>query len=190
MSSENTKEKILLSARKLFVEYGFAGTSMGQIAKLAQVNHSLIFHHFENKEKLWLAVKQSIVKEKNQQSKMLPSTDQPFYDFLYALVIKSIKFYRDHPDIMRMISWQRLERSHEEVISLTLSSETQSWINAFKHYQQCGEVNPQLKPEFIVVFVLSIVHVAASDHTVFTQTLANEDAYILFCVERIQKALG
>lgn len=120
MSSENTKEKILLTARKLFVEYGFAGTSMGQIAKLAQVNHSLIFHHFENKEKLWLAVKQNIVKEKNQQSKMLPPTDQPFHDFLYTLVIKSIKFYRDHPDIMRMISWQRLERSHEQVISLTL----------------------------------------------------------------------
>lgn len=162
---------------------------MGKIAKLAGVNHSLLFHYFGNKENLWLAVKQSIAKDADQRSKMLPDTHLPFKAFLRELIIKSIHFYRDNPDIIRMINWQRLEYNSEQKIGVTLSPETQDWIDAFKHYQQKGDINPKLKPEFVITFILSIVSSAALDQNIFLNDEQEQKNYIDFCVKRLLKAL-
>jgi AcrR family transcriptional regulator len=49
----STKEKILYVARELFSEHGFEGTSIRDIAKIADVNVSSVNYHFENKENLF-----------------------------------------------------------------------------------------------------------------------------------------
>jgi len=46
-SADRTREMILTAERTLFVQYGFAATSISQIAKAAHVaNQSLIYHHY------------------------------------------------------------------------------------------------------------------------------------------------
>jgi len=186
---KNTKQSILKAARELFVQHGFAGASMGDVSKLAKVNHSLIFHHFTNKEQLWLAVKQDIVKEADKQNKVLPSINLSFQSFLKALIKQGVDFYRNNPDIIRMINWQRLEGSSTQKIGVTLSSETKAWIDAFKHYQKLGEINSELQPKFIVTLILSVISSAALDPNVFINKKNSLEAYISFCVERLERAL-
>jgi AcrR family transcriptional regulator len=53
-----SREKILLIARRMFVEHGFQAISMRAIADEAGSSKALIYHYFENKEKLFLAVAQ------------------------------------------------------------------------------------------------------------------------------------
>jgi AcrR family transcriptional regulator len=190
MKEISTKEKILKAARKIFVEQGFAGASISMIAGLAEINHSLIFHHFENKEKLWLAVKQDIVQEANQQTVILPSTHLPFEKFLAELMNNSIHFYRKNPDIMRMINWQRLESNTKKEIGLTISKDMQNWLDAFKHYQHNNEINKKLKIEFIVTLVLSIVSSAALDPNIFIANEKNLKSYIKFCVQTLLNAFS
>jgi AcrR family transcriptional regulator len=173
-----TKEKILSAARTLFVQHGFAGTSIGNIAKLAAINHSLIFHHFSNKEQLWVAVKQSIVAEASQQTQTLPAVSLPFKQFLKKLFTENMRFYRENPDIIRMINWQRLEGGAEQKIGITHSSEMQAWIDAFKHYQHQGDIDVKLKPEFVITLILSIISSAALDPNVFLQDEKSQQAYI------------
>jgi len=185
----STKDKILASARQLFVEHGFAATSMGKIAQLADVNHSLIFHYFGSKEKLWVAVKESIAQDARQQSKTLPSTQNSFTEFLHQLITNRIQFYRDNPDIVRMINWQRTEHANQTAINATLSTEAQAWLAAFKHYQRTGDIDPKLKVEFIMMFILSIVSSAALDLYVFIKQEQHLEEYIQFCIQRIKKGL-
>lgn len=180
----STKAKILCAARRLFIEKGFSGASMGNIAKLAGVNHSLLFHHFGTKEKLWLAVKESIARDNQEGSKMLPSLEESLASFLRKLIKKSIDFYQNNPDIVRMINWQRLEYSANSNIGVTLSLESQEWLNVFKHYQQKGDIAPNLKPEFLMSFVLSVISTAALDQNSFINTKKKLDQYIEFCVEQ------
>ena len=54
----DTRETILHTAVQLFATYGYANTSLSQVAKEAQVSKALIFWHFENKEQLFRAALQ------------------------------------------------------------------------------------------------------------------------------------
>jgi len=184
-----TRTKILKAARKLFVEFGFAGTSMGKIALKADINHSLIFHHFGNKEGLWKAVKQSIVEEAHRLSPTLPELHLSFPDFLMTLISRSIAFYRKNPDIIRMINWQRLEYKKKTDIGITMSSESKSWLSALQHYQDKGDINTQLKLEFIFTLILSIVSSAAMDPHIFIKDEIELNHYIRFLVDRLLIAL-
>ncbi len=190
--AEATRAKILKYAREMFVDKGFAGTSMGKIAAAAGVPHSLVFHHFKNKQNLWIEVKLSIaqiVEKGCEKSSVLPSCDRPLREFLGNLIRQSLSFYRDNPDIVRMISWQRLEYEQQQTPGISLSRESQAWIKAFQHYQEQGEINPNLKPEFVMTLILSIVSSAAMDPNVFIKEPKDEKAYILFCVDGLLKLL-
>jgi AcrR family transcriptional regulator len=185
----STPEKILQAARLLFVEHGFSGTSMGQIAAKAGVNHSLLFHHFGNKQKLWLEVKEAILNEGKLIYSTLPSLDLPLETFLEELIRHATLFYKNNPDIVRVINWQRLENGTEQKIGLTLSKESLAWINACKHYQEKGDIDLALKPEFIITFVLAIVGSIAMDPNIFIQDSDSNKLYIKFCAERLHQAL-
>lgn len=184
----STKEKILQAAKKLFIQYGFAGTSIGKIAEEAGINHSLIFHHYKNKKNLWLSVKQNMVVEA-QQDKRMPSLSLPFQNFLKELFYININFYRENPDLIRMLNWQRLEYDTNEEIGITINSETQRWIDAFASYQKKGDISKNFKMEYIVSMVLAIMSSTSLDPNVFIDTKEKENDYINFIIELIVKAL-
>jgi len=188
-SSSSTSEKILKAARALFVERGFSGTSMGQIAIKAGVNHSLLFHHFKNKQNLWQEVKQAIFEEGRSINAHLPSLDQPLESFLKELISRSILFYKNNPDIVRMINWQRLDSSKEQAAGFTLLKESKKWIDACVHFQQTGEIDKTFKPEFITTLVFAIVSSIAMDPNIFAQNPESNNLFIEFCAQRLYKAL-
>ena len=50
------RDRILREARALFTEYGYAAVSMQQIADAASVNKATLYHHFRDKEDLFVSV--------------------------------------------------------------------------------------------------------------------------------------
>ncbi|HEU5432162.1 MAG TPA: TetR/AcrR family transcriptional regulator [Thermomicrobiales bacterium] len=50
------RERIMREARALFTAHGFASVSMQQIADAAGVNKATLYHHFRDKEDLFVAV--------------------------------------------------------------------------------------------------------------------------------------
>ena len=52
----DTRERLIASARYLFWERGFAGTSMAELLAHAEVNSGSFYHFFESKESLLRAV--------------------------------------------------------------------------------------------------------------------------------------
>ncbi|MDD2905458.1 MAG: TetR/AcrR family transcriptional regulator [Sulfurimonas sp.] len=62
-TSENiisTKEKILLSSRRLFSENGYKATSVRKIATDVGIRESALYNHFKNKEEIFLTVAKDI----------------------------------------------------------------------------------------------------------------------------------
>lgn len=54
--SEATRGKLVAVARTLFVRQGYAATSTPQVAEEARVTRGAIYHHFADKQALFLAV--------------------------------------------------------------------------------------------------------------------------------------
>ena len=54
--SARKREAILDGARQLFLEKGYAGTSMDEVAALAEVSKVTIYRHFSDKHSLFVAV--------------------------------------------------------------------------------------------------------------------------------------
>lgn len=51
-----TYEKILSTARRLFVQQGYTATSMRQVAEAAEIGKATIYHHFPDKQSILTAL--------------------------------------------------------------------------------------------------------------------------------------
>lgn len=180
-----TAEKILKAARCLFVQHGFAGTSIAKIAKSAGVNHSLIFHHFGTKIKLWHAVKRDIVHENDNRACLMPSQDLTFKQFIRELLKNKVEFYQNNPDVVQLLNWQRVEAENQPEIGILHTKEIDNWLKAFQTYQDKGEANKELKPEFYLTIISAVTAAAALDPNVFIQDPKSLAAYLDFCTDRI-----
>ena len=56
MSGNDTKEKILEAADRLFAEVGYDAAATREIAEMSGVNKALIHYHYENKEALFTII--------------------------------------------------------------------------------------------------------------------------------------
>jgi AcrR family transcriptional regulator len=54
--ADSTKQALLDAAETAFVERGFAATSLDDVAAAARVTKGALYHHFENKQRLFEAV--------------------------------------------------------------------------------------------------------------------------------------
>lgn len=56
IQSEQTRQRIVETAARLFVRKGFYGTSIADLAKAVGLTKGALYHHFENKDALFFAV--------------------------------------------------------------------------------------------------------------------------------------
>lgn len=96
-----SENKILASARQVFVEKGLAGARMQSIAERAGVNKALLHYYFRSKEKLYEAVLADILtKVWTSLREELKAPDKPgdFRETMHILVRTYVHALRDNPD--------------------------------------------------------------------------------------------
>ncbi|GJM06541.1 MAG: hypothetical protein DHS20C10_02750 [marine bacterium B5-7] len=186
-SADKTRLSILKAAKTLFVRHGYAGTSMANVASLAKVNRSLIFHHFKNKLTLWKATKQYMVDKQKHCPAPLPPIDLPIELFIHQMIKNLLAYYKKNPALLRMVHWQQLEAINNKKEKLAFSSGIDSWIDAIKHYQNSGGINSKLKPAHVATFILSVT----SSYALTPNPLLvnDEEAYIDFCIQQLINGL-
>jgi AcrR family transcriptional regulator len=184
------KDRILSAARELFIEKGFTGTSVGEIVARAEITHSLLFHHFKNKENLWQLIKNQVIAEGRKIQEHTPNLDKNFKDFLTTLIKDATKFYEKNPDVVRILNWQRLELQGKAGIGLQQSEQNEAWFKACEHYKKTKEINPNIPTDFAVSLTLSLVTSVALDQNLTLSSPGRKDGYIDFVVASILKALS
>lgn len=60
LQSEQTKERIIAAATRLFARKGYYATSIADLAEAVEVTKGALYHHFENKEAIFFAVVEKI----------------------------------------------------------------------------------------------------------------------------------
>ena len=96
MALEDTREKILTVADKLFSRFGFHKTSMDEIAKIARKAKGSLYYHFASKEVLFTeVVSQELTHFKLQLSVIINNPDIGASEKLKMYLIKRMELLND-----------------------------------------------------------------------------------------------
>lgn len=147
---DKTRNAIIKAARELFPLHGFSGTSLSGIAKIAEVNKSLILHHFKTKENLWKLVKASFSETISDFEVLLEYTNAE--EFITTLIKQRFDLYDKNPDIARMINYQLLEENSESLEGSGVI-ETSKFIEILKEFQAQGQIRTDLDPNNILLWI-------------------------------------
>ncbi len=95
---ENTEEKILEAAKKVFMRKGSAGARMQDIADEAGINKALLHYYFRSKEKLFEVIfREAAGTLMAGISKIFDAGDTDFFNQVRSFCRMYIKLGKDHP---------------------------------------------------------------------------------------------
>jgi AcrR family transcriptional regulator len=190
-----TAEKILNAATTLFIDKGFDATSISQIAKLAKVTQSLIFHHFKNKANLWCECKNNFLMSKNiniQAEHELAS--QSLDNFLELFVTKRFRFYQENPMYVRFMTWQCISKDTYSILSAcqnqnTNNSTINSALNAITMLQRNKHITDTLSPQCVLAFIANLTNGYFIKNMSAWMTAAQEKEYIRVIKQQTRQLL-
>lgn len=145
---ETNKDKILEAATLLFLEKGFSGSSISQIAKQAGVAKSLVFHHYPTKEELWRTVKASLLQHIEVADMQELTYCETLEAFIENVVGRRFRAYEGNPRLARLFLWQQLEPDADKLIGVK-QYRSDAWEKAIKDLQKRTLINPNYPPDVI-----------------------------------------
>ncbi len=180
---EDTADKILRAACRVFPEYGFEGTSISMLAKEAHINQSLIYHHFGNKEELWKATKAYLLRDifaKTPQN----AKETSLIEFITHTVINRFDWYTQHPEVIRMINWQRLEPKRKQLQGTTPGM-VDSWVRIIPRMQKEGKMRNDISAEMIIVLLTNMVISPLLDDNRFLNLEEEKKKYLKLIIQTL-----
>jgi AcrR family transcriptional regulator len=101
--SSETRQNIIDSAYRLFVDHGYNATSMREISQQAGVTVGAIYNHFETKEAIWLEV----IKIKHPYHEILPLLWEAEGDTIAEMVRSAarllVRELNNRPDLFNLM---------------------------------------------------------------------------------------
>ncbi|XTZ37806.1 TetR family transcriptional regulator [Salmonella enterica] len=110
LDGSNLKDKIFSSAISLFAEYGLNGARMEQIAEKAGTTKRMVVYHFKTKDNLYLQVIEYVYTMIRNSEKQLNLANLPPVEAMVELVQSTFDYHADHPDFIRIICMENMQR--------------------------------------------------------------------------------
>lgn len=188
-SSHKTAELILQAAKKHFLEKGYDGTSINDVANDAKINKSLIYHHFGSKQDLWKAVKSQILEQTpDLDIKQANFRRQTLKEFLEAFVTFRFKVYASQPELSRLMTWQRLEVNSRALSGVGKKS-LLNLEDEIVLLQQAGEIRADLNPEMVNYLITSCAANGFMDNITFLHSSKGREQYLKLLIDFLYRAL-
>lgn len=105
--AEDTRRRIFAAATAEFAEHGLAGARVDRIAAAARANKQAIYLYYGSKEKLFAAVLRAELADVCGTVTIDP-------DAVAESVGRIFDWYQEHPELIRLMLWESLERCREQ----------------------------------------------------------------------------
>jgi len=104
MRSENvTRDKILITAAKLFAEKGFEATSMREIAGKCQVTKPALYYYFPDKKALFIEIIKTVGEYLSQFLEEIEKSRLNPIEKLTEIAKKQFSGIRQHPEVAKFL---------------------------------------------------------------------------------------
>jgi AcrR family transcriptional regulator len=146
--AQATRRRLLDAAYAEFARYGIAGARVERIAEAARSNKAQIYHYFGSKTQLFDAVFQQATMEMEAEVPFDPH-DLPGY------AGRLVRLHERRPEIIRICTWQRLERTAGEPNPAGLAF-ARSQVEVIAEAQHAGKLAARFEAGFLLGLVLHI----------------------------------
>jgi AcrR family transcriptional regulator len=158
---QSTEEIIFDAAQKVFVEKGFNGTRMEEIAQEAKINKSLLHYYYRTKEKLFGAIFVKVLKLFVPRIITFIESDAPLFEKIEFFVGTYIDLIMKNPYIPSFIIGE-INRNPENVGKMLADAIRAGESNAFEKFSaliekeiEKGTIKP-IKAEQLVVNMIGL----------------------------------
>ena len=143
---EAKRQALLDAALVEFAAHGIGGARMDQVAKRAGCSAGLAYTYFKGKDELFDAVYEQIVRHTVSEAP-IDATDLPGY------AVRLYDANLAHPEVMRLITWYRLERGEAALGTALALESTRHKVEAVRAAQAAGTVSDRFPAADLVALV-------------------------------------
>jgi AcrR family transcriptional regulator len=147
--SAATRRRLLLAGRDEFTAHGIAGARVDRIAAEANANKAQIYHYFNDKDGLFNAVLETCTEEAVGAGP-IDADDLPGY------AARLFDYHFDHPDLLRLVTWARLEGRTTPATQAQRTTSYKRRAEAIRNAQQHGRVTNTLTADQILDMIESL----------------------------------
>lgn len=147
------EENILLCAEKLFAEKGFDGTSTREIAKMANVNISMISYYFESKDKLFERIFEHRLNESlSFANLLLENKDMPSWDKLMLLIDRFLERVKKNRNFYLIVQREQINKKNDSIINY-IQDFRKELLTVYKKIVDEGVKNGEFKKPKNIKFI-------------------------------------
>jgi TetR/AcrR family transcriptional regulator len=159
-SHHDTVQTILAQAQLLFAERGFDGVSVSDVAKAARVSKANIFHHFGNKQALYMEVLKSSLSEHDELTEHLQPERAPIEQRLQHFLEAHAAHLQQHPQSARLVLRELLEDRSEvtqQLAEQTTDAQFRQLLSLLQEGQQAGEIRDDVNLAALMIVMIGAV---------------------------------
>lgn len=180
---ERTKGQILEAALNEFASHGYDGAKVHQIAKSAGCNARLIYHYFENKERLYTAALRHIYSEVREREAELHLDTLPPQQAIMRLTETTFDFFANNTVFLSIIRSENLLKGRFIAEVPEIQKMSTPFLDKISDVLRRGNAAGVFRPGidalqlYISIVALSAHHINAS-HTLsatFGRDISGED---------------
>ena len=149
-ADESCVERIVQAAADLFSRHGYNGVSINAIAEAAGTSKANVFHHFRNKDELYVAVLRHVSRPSREMLVSLMDEGGDALASLQAFAVAHMDNLQQEADTARLIMRETLDPVQGEKSSLLTSegfAENFSiLVRIIRSGQQAGTLRPGFDP--------------------------------------------
>ena len=147
--AQATRQRILKAATAEFSRYGLAGARVDRIARAAESNKAMIYAYFGSKDGLLDMVAADLIL--HLQDVPFDTGDLPEY------AARVFDRYQQHPELMRLVNWDRLERGGEHAQTEEGRKALDRKLVAVRQAQQDGVIGNYFPAQLLLELMFALI---------------------------------
>jgi len=158
--SQETLDRILDAAERLFARQGFAATTIKQIGKEAAVNPALLYYYYDGKETLYRAMLQRILGQLLARGTDAIESASSHADRIRAFVRAQAKLLGEHPHFPQLLVRELVDHqaAHaEQAITNTAAGAFRRLCEVIEAGQRDGAFRRSLDPRYTAISIIAQV---------------------------------
>lgn len=169
-----TRQRIIVTATRLFAKRGYDGVSVDEIVSQAKVNKRMVYHYFESKSGLFTEVLGTVFERLSSVETELfedtPAPDKAIERIIFAY----FQFLQKNPEFVSLLLWENLQGGKhlkKLPLSVTKAPILDRLGPVIEEGIASGQIRPDIDKRFMLVDLIGICLIHFSNRHTLARTV-------------------